>query len=175
MIKIISDGETGVGQAALAAAFLCDTEYIGYVRAGYITCNGPCEKLKHLNCQTLETDRLRDCAQKCIDECNGVLIFRSGECSKIEDNVKSLIGESRPVMEFDFLKPIDPRSITVWLLTEGITKLYVTGRNDTMGLDIFYNKALPLMTHIIKDINNELERKELDNKRKAKAKAEVKK
>lgn len=174
-IEILSGGEYGVEQAALAAAWSLECPTKGYIRKGYITSQGPCEKVKWLGITELDTDRLRDCAQRCIDECNGVLILRSGECSKIEDNIKSLIGDSRPIMEFDFLKPADPRAITVWLLTEGITKLYITGRNDTTGLDIFYKKTLPLVTHFIKDINAELERKELEARRKEKPKTEVKK
>lgn len=172
-IEIISGGEYGVEQGALAAAWSLDTPTKGYIRKGYLTSQGPCEKVKWLGVTELDSDRLRDCAQKCIDECNGVLILRSGECSKIEDNIKQLVGDKRPLMEFDFLNPTNLRLVTTWLIAEGITKLYVTGRNDSSSLNIFYNKTLQLMNHVIKDMNSDLERKELDNKRKSKA--EVKK
>ena len=169
-IEIISGGEYGTEQAAIAAAWSRECPSKGYVRKGFITSQGPCEKLKFLGIQEIESDRLRDCAQRCIEECNGVLLFRSGELSTIEENIKGLVGESRPYMEVDFLNPCDPRSVTVWLLTEGITKLYVTGKSDPKGLDIFYKKTLAFMNHVIKDINDELARKDLEARKKVPAK-----
>ena len=166
-IEIISGGEFGVEQASLAAAWSRECPSKGFVRKGFITAQGPCEKLKFLGVQEIESDRLRDCAQRCIDECNGVILLHSGELSAIEENIKNLVGESRPCFEYNFLNPVDPRSVTVWLLAEGVTKLYVTGRTDSKGLDIFYKKTLAFMNHIIKDINDELARKELDARKKA--------
>lgn len=166
-IEIISGGEYGVEQASLAAAWSRDCPLKGFVRKGFITSQGPCEKLKFLGVKEIESDRLRDCAQRCIDECNGVLLLRSGELGVIEENIKGLIGESKPYFEYDFLNPVDLRTITLWLLTEGITKLYVTGKSDPNGLDIFYKKTLALMNHVIKDVNDELTRNELNEKKKA--------
>jgi hypothetical protein len=166
-IEIISGGEYGVEQAALAAAWSRECPSKGFVRKGFITSQGPCEKLKFLGVQEIESDKLRDCAQRCIDECNGVILLHSGELGAIEENIKNLVGESRPCFEYDFLNPVDPRSITVWLLTEGVTKLYVTGKSDPSGLDIFYKKTLTLMNHVIKDINDEFARNELEAKKKA--------
>jgi len=150
-LTIISGGEYGVEQAGLAAAFALETPRIGYVRKGFITSQGPCEKLKFINCIELETDRLRDCAQRCIDECDAILIFKSGELSKIEENIISLNAEARPVYILDFQKPDDPRCVTTWALTQGVQKLYVTGRADQAGLDIFFKKTFAFMTHVIKE------------------------
>lgn len=165
-LEILSGCEFGVEQGCIAAAWILETPTKGYARKGFITSRGACDKIKHLGVSELETDRLRDCAQKCIDECNGVLLFRSGDLTSIEENVKKLVGESRPYMEIDFLNSPDPRSVTVWLLSEGITKLYVTGRVDPIGLDIFYKKAYNYMSHVIKDINGEFVRSELNERRK---------
>jgi hypothetical protein len=93
-IEIISGGEYGVDQAALAAAWSRECPLKGFVRKGFITAQGPCEKLKFLGVQEIESDRLRDCAQKCIDECNGVILLHSGELGAIEENIKNLVGES---------------------------------------------------------------------------------
>lgn len=166
-IEIISGGEYGVEQAAIAAAWSRECPIKGYVRKGFITSQGQCEKLRFLGVKELNTERIRDCAQRCIDECNGVLLFRSGELSTIEENIKNLIGESRPYMEYDFLNPISIRPITVWLLSEGITSLYVTGRTDSKGLNIFYKKTLDVMNRLIKDVNEEFSRNELERLRKA--------
>ena len=168
-LEIISGGEFGVEQASLSSAFTTETLAHGYIRKGWMTSRGPCEKVKFLNVTELDTDKLRDIAQKCIDECDGVLIFRSGELSKIEENIKGLVGESKPVYEIDFQKPDDPRCVTTWALTQSIQKLYVTGRTDQEGLDIFFKKTFAFMTHVIKDLNGEFAHKELDNKRKGTA------
>lgn len=173
-IEIISGGEHGVEQAALAAAWSLECPLKGYIRRGFITSQGPCEKLKFLGVQEIESDRLRDCAQRCIDECNGVLLFHSGELSSIEENIKNLVGESRPYMEMNFLNPCNPRSVAVWLLSEGITQLYVTGRSDSTGLDIFYKKALAYMNRVINDINHEFSIKELEEKKKTPVKKGIK-
>lgn len=165
-IEIVSGGEYGVEQAALAAAWSRECPSKGYVRKGFITSQGVCEKLKFLGVQEIESDRLRDVAQRCIEECNGVLLFRSGDLTSIEENIKGLVGESLPYMEVDFLNLCDPRSVTIWLLSEGITKLYVTGKYDAKGLDIFYKKTLAYMNHVINDINSEFAIKELTEKKK---------
>ena len=165
-LEIISCGDHGVEQGALAAAFATETKAYGYIRKGWITCQGPCEKVKHLGVVEIDTDRIRDCAQRCIDECDAILIFKSGDLSKMEENIIALNAEARPVYILDFQKPDDPRCITTWALTHGIQKLYVTGRTDQAGLDIFFKKTISIMTHVIKDLNGELKRKDLENLRK---------
>lgn len=164
--EIISCGEYGSEQGCLAAAFAKETKAYGYIRKGWLTNLGPCEKVKWLGVQELETDRIRDCAQRCIDECDGILILKSGELSKIEENIISLNAEARPVYVYDYQKPDDPRCITTWMLTNSVTKLYVTGRNDQAGLDIFFKKSYALITHVISDITGELLRKDLENLKK---------
>lgn len=165
-IEIISCGEHGVEQAALASALVCETPHYGYIRKGYITSQGPCDKVKWLGVTELDTDRIRDCAQRCIDECNGILIFKSGDLTKIEENIIGLVAEAKPIYILDFQKPDDPRCVTSWALTEGVSKLYVTGRADSAGLDVFFKKTYTFMGHLIKDLNGEYARKELDNRRK---------
>ena len=167
-LEIINSAEYGVEQAALGAALLFNCPTNGFIRKGYLTMQGPCEKVKYLGVKELETDRIRDCVQSCIDECNGVLLFKSGDYSSLEQNIVSLVGESKPMMEIDFLNPVNVRRVTTWALAEGITKLYVTGRNDSKGLNIFYNKTLEFMKKFIKDLTEEFDRIELDNLRKGK-------
>lgn len=165
-LEILSGGEFGTEQGCGAAAWTLECPTKLYVRKGFMTAQGPCEKLKFLGAVELESERLRDCAQRCIDECNGVILFRSGDLTSLEENIKKLVGDSRPYMEVDFLNMCDPRSVTVWLLAEGITKLYVTGRADSTGLDIFFKKSLSFMSHVIKDINGEFVRNELETRKK---------
>ena len=164
-IEILCGGEFGSEQGAVAAAWNLDCPLKMFVRKNFITSNGKCEKLKFLGAEEIDSDRIRDCVKRCVDECNGVLLFRSGNLTQTENNVRLLVGDSRPYMEVDFLNPCDVRSVTVWMLSEGITKLYVTGKMDSQNLNIYFKRTFDFMLTLIKDINREFEFAELEKRK----------
>lgn len=148
--KIISDGETGVGQAGLFVADELNLKTGGIAKKGYITENGKEEFFLHFHFGLEQTyyNGKEELAKMNVLRSNGVVLFMIKPNFKLQA-IKTVAKQyTKPIAIINDITPTNifdkVNMLSRWLVRNSIRVLYVAGNSEkeVQGIEEFARKFI---------------------------------
>lgn len=147
--RVLSDGQAGVGRAALDVAKVMGLSYGGWCSAGRRMEDGVVDVYHHLRPTASVAPSIS--ALRNIRESDGTLIVDMGSRCETSQRVLTLTREARhPCLVLDLGQAQDADEVREWIKLQGIKVLFVQGVCESTVPGV-YQRSRRFLTQLLQD------------------------
>jgi len=156
--KIISSGQMGAEQGALASAFKNNCPTGGLIPKGYKVNSGFDPTLSLFNLTESENVKLGDCVVENIKISNGTIVFIKNidKVSVPEEFAKIKCGEiGKSCLVYPLDGSVSVNAIRIFLKDHNISYLHVTGGQDSSRTKYMFNSVFNIIDKLLETLITE--------------------